>query len=792
MMPRWPLLIPFVCMSAGTSLFLYSGFYCNPVALVTAFFLLCIACFTPSSTLFSFVTAVCIFLWGTYAISPWLSPARVSSSVTFVAPLQPHTLQGVLCDRPSQTGDGGRVAVRLEHRFVGDNVTEVTGTILLFVSNGEVPYKRGDRIRFISTVTVPRPLGLPGEFNYRRFLALQNISATCRVANGADIVLINGNAEYQILSWFDRIADQLSRSIRQNISDQRVATVLSALLLGDQRRIPRELSDAYTRSGVNHILSISGFHVGIIAACVTWGIVWLLTRSAYLALHWNVRRCLPVVAVPIMFAYMLLTGCAPATARSVIMLTTIACAVASEREQETINSLLLAAFLLVAINPPTLCDVSFQLSFISLWGILLVAPRVLAATAHIHHRWLAILCQFTAISCAASMVTILPALYIFNVATLNGIVTNFIIVPLLGYGAVLSGFVVLPFIALLPQYTTILLWPAATMVAMANRFIHWCATLPVISYRGITAFDMALFLISMLCLSFYSHNKRVRLIALVLLPTTALAVHIVKSTISDGMLHVRMLSVGQAESLLITLPDKSHILIDGGGYLHETGNDFGQRVLAPALSALGIQQLRGIIATHDHPDHSGGLAYIMKNFPVATLWNGSTVPQSLVQPLQERAIRSSVVKAGDVINLPGGIFLHILAPLALSAVTDTNEQSIVFRLQYGEFSMLFCADAGFFTEQLLINKHSTLRSTVLKVGHHGSRYSTSENFLMQVQPRVALISAGYNNRFGLPADSTLALLKHHNSEIYRTDEVGTIDVVSDGHNWSVSTPFKPD
>ena len=707
------------------------------------------------------------------------------------------TIEGIISDRPSVAPDGSRVTVQVERLIRKDLDEPVSGLLLLYISEGDVTLARGDRIRFISRISVPRKLGLPGEFDYSRYLAFQGISATCRVASQDEIVLIRGAA---IASWqrtVDLAALRLGDAIRYSIPDVRVSSVLTALLVGDQRRIPRDVADAYTRAGVNHILSISGFHVGIIAAFITVLVIWFLTRFEYPALCWNVRRIAVLVAVPAMIAYLFLTGAAPATARSVIMLTVFAVALFSERERDSINTLLFAAFILVAINPPTLFDVSFQLSFISLWGILVVVPLIVKRTALLHSIWLRSAIQFTAASTAASCATLLPVLFIFKLASLNGILTNVIIVPLLGYGAVLAGFIALPLIIIFPMHASLLLWPAAKLVGISNQFIMWCTSLPVFTFHGITGWDLLFFLLFMLCITFLTNRLLLQVLAGVI-PMSAIALHLYVAAVVDGRLHITMLSVGQAESMLVQLPDGSTLLVDGGGYLHDTGHDFGQRILAPALGALHAGHIDTMIATHDHPDHSGGLPFILKNFTVGEFWSGTNASADIQKVLTNKKMVQRTIAAGDVFSLPGPVRLTVLSPAnsgheaAEGDETSVNEQSLVFRLSYGAFSMIFCADAGFEAEQRMLAGYNELKSTVLKVGHHGSRFSTSEEFLERVHPELALISAGAGNRFGLPSSRTVTLLKTKQIPLYRTDLDGTIELVTDGVKWSVSTPYKPE
>ncbi|MDD2271657.1 MAG: DNA internalization-related competence protein ComEC/Rec2 [Desulfuromonadaceae bacterium] len=771
-----------------------SGFYCDVIAVVAVFFCMLTACFLASSRLFAVTTSLFFFFWGVLVLQSLLSPDISPQSIKNNYSVTPLTIEGVVASRPSVGPEGSRLNVQVEHLIYAERVEAVSGLLLLNVREGDVSLARGDRIRFTSTIAMPRRLGLPGEFDYPRYLALQGISATSRVTSQNEILLIRAASTDSLQRSIDQTARHLGDSIRDSFADERISSVLTALLLGDQRRIPRNLAEAYTRAGVNHILSISGFHVGIIAAFITVLVLWLMTRLEYTALRWNIRMIALLTAVPVMLAYLFLTGMAPATARSVVMLSVIALGLLAEREHDSINTLLFAAFLLVAINPPTLFDVSFQLSFISLWGILIAVPLIMRHTATVGQRWLRGMIQFVAVSVAASCVTILPVLFIFNVASLNGILTNFLIVPLLGYGAVLAGFIALPLVTMFPAFAHIFLWPAATLVALSNTFIMWCTSLPVFTFHGITGLDMFFFLLFMTCMTFIKDRSLLRG-TLVLVPVCAVIMHLYTANATDGRLHITMLSVGQGESLLVRLPGGSTMLVDGGGYLYDTDHDFGQRVLGPALGALHAGHIDRMVATHDHPDHCGGLPYIIKNFSVNEFLSGMGVSPEVRRALDINGVKRRVLAAGDVVTLPGPVVLTVLSPAESGQVKDelrANEQSLVFRLSYGNFSMIFCADAGFEAEERMLDSGHKLQSTVIKVGHHGSRYSTSERFLERVRPEIALISAGAGNRFGLPAGRTVRLLKSKGISVLRTDQDGTVELVTDGVTWSVATPYKPE
>lgn len=801
MVRQWPLLLPLVSMVAGLAISARTVQTCSLATLLAALICLLLSAVQSRRHLFSACVSLFFFFWGFYALTPWTVPDDSPSSIRFAASDSLVTVEGVVASRPVVSPDGSRLAVKVEHLFYQNRIKAAHGTLMLYISQGDSELVRGDRIRFRTRISVPRRLGLPGEFDYPRYLAFQEISAVGRVVSQQELVLIRGGAEQSLQRSIDLLAKRLGDAIRSALPDVTVSSVLGALLIGDQKRIPQQLSDAYTKAGVNHILSISGFHIAILATFITLTALWILTCFEYPALHWNVRRNAVLLAVPVMLIYLFITGNAPATARSVIMLSACALALYMERESDPLNTLLLAAFFLIAIHPPTLFDISFQLSFLSLWGIIVAVPPLMARLTALRNSRVRTLMQFMSVSLAASCATLIPVLYSFQVASLNGILTNLLIVPLLGYGAVLAGFCVLPFLACLPSYNHLLLWPAAKMVQVSNVIIEYCAALPLIHFGGITEWDMFSLLLFMCCISFI-RNFPQRLALGAAIPLVAIALHAWNPVAGDGRLHITMLSVGQAESLLLRLPDGSTMLVDGGGYLHDTGRDFGQRILTPALAALGIRKIDRMIATHAHPDHIGGLAHVIKHLKVGEFWSTGDLSmetsREVLTALTEQSVPTRLLAGGDLIHLGNGVDLQVLSPFKQKSprssqnVLNENEQSLVFRISYGHFSMLFTADVGFVAEQAILASGYDLKSTALKVGHHGSRYSTSLEFLECVSPRVALISAGAGNRFGLPSLQTVKLIESRHIPLYRTDRDGTIELVSDGVSWNISTPYLRD
>ena len=800
MLPEWPLLFPFTALAAGVYAAELTGFSPSLSAVAGVFICLTAAHFSVQRFLFPLLSLLFFCLLGAYTHMQCRTAVSTAALFPPVVPTE-AVIEGTVRSRPAVTPDGARFTLRPYRVAVSGHDIAAAGDLMVSVSSGESAVARGDRIRFRCRLSRPSRLGLPGEFDYSRFLALRGISGTAVIREADHIVLMQPGSERNLLRSADTAALLVSERIRSVVSDDGAASILTALLIGDQKRIPRELAGAYRRAGVSHILSVSGFHIGIIALFLTTAILAVLVRCEILALSVNLRKWVPLLILPVMLFYLLLTGSEPATARSVIMMSVYVIVITLERETDPVNSLLMAATVLLAIDPPVLFDISFQLSFLALWGIMILLPPIADLCRSLDRPWLRLLLLSLATSCAASVVTAVPVLSAFGTFSLNGIIANLLIVPLLGYGAVIAGFCALPLMVLLPWGADRLFELTAQMIFIANRMIGWFARLPEIHYYRITPFDMCMFIGVMAAVTFIRH-KRVRASLCMLLPGAAVCGHLLQPPDVDGRLHVYMLSVGQGESLVIRGPDGRTALIDGGGFLRDTGRDFGERYLAPALHTLGIRRIDHMILTHSHPDHTGGLPYVARNFPVGSFWESTyggagADYDNLRHALDDRDVACRHLAAGDTVRISDDVLLRVLSPSRDARASgdadhalDLNESSLVFRLEFRSFRMLFTADAGFPVEERLLASEVDIASSVLKVGHHGSRFSTSAAFLDRVRPQLALISAGRHNSFNLPADDTVALLEQRRVRVCRTDRDGTVEIVSDGSSWDALTRYK--
>ncbi len=255
-----------------------------------------------------------------------------------------------------------------------------------------------------------------------------------------------------------------------------------------------------------------------------------------------------------------------------------------------------------------------------------------------------------------------------------------------------------------------------------------------------------------------------------------------------------MIDVGQGDSFLVEFPGRSRLLIDGGG-IAGSAFDVGEKVVSPFLWGKGIRRLDAVISTHSHPDHSGGLAVILRNFRVAEFWEADNGPRGSLPAAVEGAIgpRTSRirVRAGYERTF-GGVRVSVLHPSgqpARGTRDGPNDRSIVLRLAFGRCSFLFTGDIGGAAEAALCSSGLDLRSSVLKAAHHGSASSSTGEFLAAVGPEAVLIPAGSGNPYGFPSPFALERLARTGASLFRTDTQGSVEVWTDGRDLRLRTAF---
>ena len=692
----------------------------------------------------------------------------------------------------------------------------------------------GERIRAVVRLLPPEEYRDPGVWSRRDYLIDQGITATASV--GIDSVERLGAEGAP--SWGCRIAAwrqalvvrllELPASMRSLPAPLRLssddAVMLTAMATGDRTFLTHSLREGFERTGSFHMLVVSGFHLAIVAGCVFW-----IARRIRLP---NVAATCTTIAAS--FAYALFTGFATPVQRSLWMVTVYLLGRLFYRERSPLNAIGFAALCLLATNPRSLFDSSFQMTLLAVIVIAGIAAPLQERTVHpfltaardlntiaidvklepriaqfrivlrmVAHRlqraaskgiawrifpWAVRFClrciELLVVSCVVELAMTLPMAAYFHRVTLFALPVNIFILPLLA--------VLMP--AALLALALLVVWPAAAVIpaAVVAFFLHLGVGLvrlfgslalgdlriPGPQFLGIAVFCVLLAVAIALARG-EAWRRRTAWASLVLAAFAAVAPRTIDHP-RDALL-VEAIDVGQGDSILLMTPDGKTLLIDGGGFGGGPRQapqefDIGEEVVSPALWARGVRHLDAVVLTHAHADHMGGLPSVLRNFHPRELWVGNNPPvkayAALLNEAHQIGIGVRTLRAGDAFAL-GDIDIRTLAPFPNyhPGAEPANDDSLVLRVAYRTSSVLLEGDAEEPIEKAMLAEPD-LQSTLLKVGHHGSITSTRPEFLAKVAPRLAVISCGLHNRYGHPRKEVLSELQAAKVRAYSTDIQG--------------------
>ncbi len=621
----------------------------------------------------------------------------------------------------------------------------------------------------------------------------------------------------QPLVWFVHIRNLLADSLA-NILPEPQCSLAQALLLGIRDNMPSVLRDDFARTGTTHIMAISGLHISIVTGVFLSIGVSLFGRRHYYYL---------ILPLCVVWGYTLLCGASPSVLRAAIMATLFLVAESIGRQRSAPVTLIFAAAVMVGIQPALLGDLSFQMSFLGMSGLIFLSPWF-------HDRGLLLVGKVTLLKDSGFITTIIDSVavslgaviatapliaYYFQTFSLATLPATILILPVITPIIILSFIVALLGIFLVPV-AYVLGWVVWLFTGYIAIIVQWFAGLPYvalpvdINVTGLWLYYILLILIigrrviirgldnvipyvimKVKCIKTaiisLSSRRSFRKWTLLTVGIIAILLWVAVFTLPDGDLHVSFIDVGQGDAIFIQ-QGSQQILIDGGPDAEKVSLELGKRM------PFWDRRIELVVLTHAQDDHISGLLSILERYEVDTVIEPGVAYdtenyQQWLKLIERNNIDYITGQSGQYIDMGGGVRIDILHPQSeLSAVTesDINNSSVVLRLVKNKAIFLFTGDIEETVEyELLHTNGGELHSTVLKVAHHGSDSSTTQFFLDAVKPQIAVISVGENNRFGHPDAGVLSRLedKLGPEKVYLTMQHGTVTFITDGERMWVET-----
>ena len=592
--------------------------------------------------------------------------------------------------------------------------------------------------------------------------------------------------------WARRITEQreaFGRWAQGRLSDADAAALVGALAAGLRSELGPGWEDRFARSGLAHVLSVSGLHVAALALVLAGLLGALLRAVPALVQRIDPRRPAALAALPVVWGYVLFTGTQPPAVRSALMLSLVLAGRALQRPTDGLNALAAAAGVLLVADPASVRDLSLQLSFTAVLALILLAPRLREwvpipppdparppGWRRLGERIREALLGVCTASAAVTLASIPLVATAFHRVSLVGWAVNVVAVPVasvltLACAVTAGAFCLSPALAGLPLLVAAAAARALLALVRAGAAVPF-GVFPSPSFAWPTAFIFAPGLLG---------------VALGVRRSGWLVVGATVAVLGGPLLAARppleltALPVGHGDALLVSSAG-AHLLVDGGGV--PEGIDPGVRVVLPYLRERGIRRLDAVALSHPHPDHALGLLAVLREVPADRLWLPAGIERGpLVDAVLAAAGAARVewLSAGEVRTL-GEAVVRVLSPPAEARWLHTvNDRSLVLHLTARGRSVLLPGDVGAAAEEAL----PRLESTVVKVPHHGSRTSSSPHLVSRSGAWLALFSDGRGNRFGLPAPEVVERWRASGAEVLRTDVDGAVRVALDenGVRW---------
>lgn len=444
-------------------------------------------------------------------------------------------------------------------------------------------------------------------------------------------------------------------------------------------------------------------------------------------------------------------------------------AILFSRKSNTINNICTSAVVLLFINPLIVYDVGFILSFVGTLGIVLLSNTIIKCIERLIK--VKFISETIGVTVSAQIMLLPIMAYYFNTISVLSLVTNFLVVPISGFLTIL-GFITVIVGEFSLNLASIIAYAIYAVISVIFKIASFFGSISWANLLIPTPKVWMIFFYYIIIFSFLKMKRKRKLISSLVILISCF--YFILNQIPRNYINLNMIDVGQGDSTYIETKNRKIILIDGGGS-ESSDYDVGENIVVPYLLDRGKSSIDLIIVSHPHEDHIEGVLTVIEKLKVKKVLISENVDDiDLTIKLKEICERRNTeiikVSAGDSFEIDGVKF-DVIYPNSKIKEDNINNMSLIIKMKFGEITTLFTGDLEKDAEAVI---RENINADILKVGHHGSITSTSEEFLRKIMPKIALISLGKDNSYGHPSDEVLKRLEKINAEIYRTDEMGEV------------------
>jgi competence protein ComEC len=683
------------------------------------------------------------------------------------------TIEGTVLEPARVIKKTARIKVRAHSLFIQDKRIWVNENLFVNVYYHFPHLRPGEKIRFSARLRPFKNFNNPGRYDYESAMKIRGYSCAASISDGRHIVPM-GRGHLPVSRGLVETVQRPVREFFREKLDNRACALFRALILGERQDISPELREPFNRTGLGHVLAVSGLHIGLVAWVAFFLFKGLLSLSYRTALKTDIRKLAAVLTSIPVIGYTCLAGFQVSSQRAMIMVLVFLWSLILGREKEVWSTLALAGLLILAIDPQAIFSISFQLSFIAVIGILWLTPAILnkiPLPVETAQKKMTILDRLFVYSIGlicvsfSAVVFLLPiTTYYFHRVSLVSIPANVTAVPILGLWIIPLGLlsaVTLPFF---PQVSAVFVELGAWGLSVMMEIVRFWSSLPWSSFWVVTPnpFEMFMFYALLFFVFFYKRWPwaKIGVLALAIIIFADVGYWIHRVRFNDG-LKVTFIDVGQANAALVEFPRGKRMLIDGGGFSRDNF-DVGKMVVAPCLWHSKIKRIDYLVLSHPQSDHMNGLRFIAGAFHPSEFWyNGDLVEtasfKELIGIVESKRIKKLLpadLAGGREIN---GVKIEVFHPPGcensqrdFANGTELNNNSLVLKISYAGKAFLFPGDLEREGEKALIsNAGHAVKSDILLMSRHlkdsgtsgaGSSESTGQGQCNALLARITLKS----------------------------------------------------